>query len=115
MRGWKTIRWAVVGMILLFAVPAAATLQSDYDQIVAKRLALEAERGKHEEKVHRLEKRLGSAGANYLQCASGQWAVLWQKRMEEANEARRQLEEKNNALINLNLSLRRLNDQFVKR
>ena len=112
MRGAKAIRWMAVSVVLLFALPATATFRDDYAQFENERTVLEAERREYEGKARKLEEDRRSSEKDYLECASGRWQVLWQKRTEEADEARKQLEKQNEELTALNSSLRDISLQL---
>ena len=107
----KVIRWVwmPVVVLLLFTLPATATIRDDFTKLATKYRALENQRKGYENRARKLADKRRLAEKAYAECALGRWQVLWEEHVRRSEEARKGLEKENRALIEFNASLRRLN------
>ena len=121
MRDQKFALSIAICMLLSFVPSAAAswsfsenTLKDDYALFEEKFRSLVREREKYEEKNKDLEKDLRLIEERYEECTSEKWRVIWNKQIERAEEARRNLENEGGRLIQLNRNLENRNIELDK-
>lgn len=89
-------------------------LKDEYESLEKKRESLEKKRAGYERRTRELESHLRSSQIAYRKCASGEWQVLHKAHLDDAENSRKRLEERNEQLVRLNSELRKRNNQFER-
>lgn len=90
------------------------TLEEEYERLETKRESLEKKRAEYEMRARKLESRLRLSEIAYMRCPSGEWRNSYQGHLDDAENSRRRLEERNEQLVKLNSELRKRNNRFER-
>ena len=84
----------------------------EYENMEKKRESLEKKRAEYEGRTRELESHLRSSQIAYRRCTLGKWQILHKAHLDDAENSRERLEERNEQLVKLNIELRKRNIQF---
>ena len=94
--------------------PLEDPFRYDYAQFEKKRNRLEDEWEEYEKRMNILEENRRSVEQRYAECTSVQWRIIWKKTMENAEKARRDLEDVNDELDRFRGTLNEKNVELDK-
>ena len=83
----------------------AQSLNDEYAQLQARRVALEQRGRSLTATLRDLEQKTQMLEQGWLTCANGRWQILWESAVSRSNEARRELETQRRQLVALNKQL----------
>lgn len=89
-------------------------LKDEYERLEKKRESLEKKRAEYEMRTRELESRLRLSRTAYMRCASGKWQISYKAHLDDAENSRKRLEERNKQLVKLNSELRKRNSRFER-